>query len=104
MIKILKKQRLTAEHENLITDESALKSVYRERRQILLNAFDVYSKNVVYGVETETESEHAAIVAWRQKLLNLDKTAFTDVPDRVQYYMSDNDKQCARGWIPEKKI
>lgn len=98
MMKIIKTERLTADNENLIFDEEVLKSVYRERREILLKAFDVYSKNVVYGVETETEAEHAEITAWRQKLLNLDKAAFSSVPARVRYYMSAGEQKTARGW------
>lgn len=59
----------------------------RLRRATLLTALDKYKNNVMYGIEAESEETHAAMLAWRQSLLDLDESAFEDIPERVQYYL-----------------
>lgn len=59
----------------------------RQLRKPLLEAFDIYKSNIAYGVETETESEKAEIMAWYKKLLDLDATALDNVPAKIQRYL-----------------
>lgn len=59
----------------------------RQLRKPLLQAFDIYKSNVNYGVETETAAEKAAIMEWYNKLLNLDKTALENIPEKIKRYL-----------------
>lgn len=59
----------------------------RQLRKPLLEAFDVYKSNIAYGVETETESERLIIMTWYKKLLDKDKTALVNIPQKIQRYL-----------------
>jgi hypothetical protein len=50
----------------------------------LLEAFDIYKSNVVYGVDTETEFEKAELMAWYQDLLDKKENALRNVPIKIQ--------------------
>jgi hypothetical protein len=52
----------------------------RQLRKPLLEAFDIYKSNVVYGVDTETEFEKAEIMTWYQDLLDKKESALINVP------------------------
>ena len=60
----------------------------RGQRSKLLKAFDTYKTNVSYGVEVETEAQHDEILVWYQDLLDLKATAFENVPECIEYYLS----------------
>ena len=57
------------------------------RREVLLRAFDKYKSNVQYGVEIESEEQHAVIVQWYRDMLDLKLEAFSNIPSRVKYYL-----------------
>lgn len=59
----------------------------RQLRKPLLEAFDIYKSNVVYGVDTETEFEKAEIMAWYQDLLDKKESALRNVPLKIQRYL-----------------
>lgn len=63
------------------------KNVYRQRREPLLNALDIYDKNVSKGRITETETEKAEVDKWYNALLNLEEWAFDSVPEKVKKYI-----------------
>lgn len=67
-------------------EERRLKAL-RERREPIIIAFDKYKTNVEYGIESESTEQHAAMLAWYQDLLDLEETAFENVPERVRYYL-----------------
>jgi hypothetical protein len=63
------------------------KNVYRQRRKPLLNALDIYDKNVSKGRITETETEKAEVDKWYNALLNLEEWAFDSIPEKVKKYI-----------------
>lgn len=61
----------------------------REIRDKLLKAFDVYKSNVEYGIETETENEHKAIIEWYNTMLKLplDEDTYKKSPEKIKRYL-----------------
>jgi hypothetical protein len=59
----------------------------RQLRKPLLEAFDIYKSNVVYGVDTETECEKSEIMTWYQDLLDKKESALRNVPLKIQRYL-----------------
>ncbi len=59
----------------------------RRLREPLLEAFDIYKSNLFYGVVTESEEEHAAVLGWYRRLLDLDPASVTAVPPQVEKYV-----------------
>lgn len=59
------------------------KDFLRAKRKPLLRAFTNWATNVSIGIESLDNS----ILAWRLKLLDLDKSAFSEVPAKIQYYV-----------------
>lgn len=68
--------------------EERKKAQLRARRKSLLEAFDKWEKAVLRG----REDDSADIMAWYQSLLNLEESAFFDVPERVEYYLDGGSK------------
>lgn len=60
----------------------------RERRATLLEMYDRYKINVAAGIEPETDAEHAEMLRWYYKLLDLvdEDEVYFNPPARVQYY------------------
>ena len=58
-------------------------AVLRTKREKLLTAFDKWEKAVLRF----RESDSSDIMCWFYSLLNLDESAFVNIPDRVKYYM-----------------
>lgn len=87
-MKKLSEKRLDAEHifmlENTPDEEDGL----RQARVELLDALDVYEKNVLRGYEAETAEEQANVRQWRQDLLDKKREAFSpvNVPPNVAKY------------------
>lgn len=63
--------------------EARKKDKLRARRVALLAAFDKWEKAVLRG----REEDDAVIMQWYQDLLDLEETAFENVPERVRYYL-----------------
>ena len=62
----------------------------RYQRKPLLEAFDKYRSAVSYGIVTETETEHKAVLEWYQKLLDLNTNTLNTkeaIPPKVAYYL-----------------
>ena len=70
-------ERLPIEHAN---------NAKRQLRTPLLEAFDVHKGNISYGAEYETYEEKAEILAWREKIKNLETEAFKNIPRQIKYY------------------
>ena len=68
--------------------EGRKKAQLRARRTSLLEAFDKWEKAVLRG----REDDSADIMAWYNSLLNLEESAFGDVPERVEYYLNGGRK------------
>lgn len=62
-------------------------NVLRNEREPLLIAFDKYKTNVNYGIAIETEETRKIIIEWYNKMLDLDKTAFNNIPIEIKYYL-----------------
>ncbi len=86
-MKILKRKSLTLEDARGLDGLDAKTEALRTLRAPLLDAFDVYKSNIYYGIVTETEAEHAAVLAWYRGLLDLDVDALAEVPDGVKKYI-----------------
>lgn len=67
-----------------LAEETAVK---RDLRRDLLSAFDIYKQNVVYGILDETQAERETVLRWYRALLDLDSTAFSEVPPAVAAYL-----------------
>lgn len=61
----------------------------RRIRSDLLNAFDIYKTNVLYGIETETDEEHREILTWYQLMLSLpeDISIYKKTPRKIKHYL-----------------
>lgn len=66
-----------------LTEEELLDQL-RNKRKILLIAFDKWEKAVLRGRETDS----TLIMQWYQNLLNLNQAAFDNIPERIQYYLT----------------
>lgn len=55
----------------------------RFKRKPLLIAFDKWEKAVIRG----REEDSAKIMSWYYDLLDLKENAFTNIPERIKYYM-----------------
>lgn len=67
----------------------AKERILRNKRSLLLKAFDTYKTNVVYGIETETEERKEIILTWYRNILDLVESAFEDsaIPAEIKYYL-----------------
>lgn len=60
-----------------------LKERLRNKRTLLLNAFDKWEKAVLRG----REQDDYLIMVWYRNLLDLQDIAFIEVPERIKYYL-----------------
>ena len=58
----------------------------RQLRKPLLNALDVYDKNVTKGRVTETVDQKQAVDAWYKDICDLKDEAFINIPASVKKY------------------
>ena len=79
-----------------LADETALKyledqeirdAILRQLRRPVLNAFDIYKSNVLYGVREETPEEKAEVLAWYRAVLDLEQEAIMTPHPAVASYM-----------------
>lgn len=75
---------------------AALQKDVRAQRAKLLSAFDVYKTNLYYGIESATEDEKTAILAWYDTLLGLPETVsvesgavWPDTPSKIARYIKN---------------
>lgn len=64
--------------------EEELKNMLRAKRTPLLTAFDKWEKALLRG--REIEDSNISII-WYPDLLDLKETAFTNIPERIKYYL-----------------
>ena len=57
----------------------------RSERILILQAFDIYKTNVVYGIEEETNKEE--MMSWYKDILDLKREAFSRIPEQIKRYM-----------------
>ncbi len=86
-MKIIGRKMIGADNLQALAGTAAELTAKRQLRKPLLEAFDIYKSNVYYGVVSETEEEHAAVLAWYRSLLNLEEDALTVVPDGIMQYV-----------------
>lgn len=85
---VITKVGYTAERQAEI-DNQRLNELRAERTP-LLEAFDKYRSAVSYGIVTETEEEHQAILEWYQNLLDLNTQTLNTkeaIPPKIAYYL-----------------
>lgn len=58
-------------------------SALRSERATLLSAFDKWEKAVLRGRQTDDKS----VMFWYNKILDLEKDAFENIPEVVRYYL-----------------
>ena len=63
--------------------EEEYKEHLRNQRKPLLNAFDKWEKAVLRGREVDSEE----IMNWYESILDLEESAFVNVPQRINYYL-----------------
>lgn len=75
----------------------------RERRSSLLEMYDRYKINVAAGIEPETDAEHAEMLRWYYKLLDLvdEDEVYFNPPARVQYYAPMSYSRNSVSYSPE---
>lgn len=81
-------KKMTNENLDLLaTVPEARKNTLREWRKPLLNALDIYDKNVSKGRISETAEEKETADRWYKALLDLDEWAFEEIPEKVKKYL-----------------
>jgi hypothetical protein len=68
-------------------DTEEYRNHLRQKREPLLQAFDIHKTNVFYGICIETEEEHNEILKWYYDLLDLKETAINNVPQHIQRHL-----------------
>lgn len=68
-----------------------MKDCLRAIRKAEFKIFDIYSKNVAYGIDTETEEERQEILSWYQYWL--DVTENVDVAKDLSEYIIERPKK-----------
>lgn len=86
-MKIIGRKMIGADNLKALAGTAAELIAKRQLRKPLLEAFDIYKSNVYYGIVSETEEEHAAVLAWYRKLLDLEDDSLTVVPDEIARYL-----------------
>lgn len=74
---------LNPNEERLIYSNEKVLERLRFKRKPLLIAFDKWEKAVIRG----REEDSAKIMSWYYDLLDLKENAFTNIPERIKYYM-----------------
>jgi hypothetical protein len=92
-MKVIKRRRIGVDDLRLIAGSAVEQDAVRELRAPLLEAFDIYKTNVIYGIESETVTEKESIRAWYNALLNLDASALLSVPDKIAKYIKGGKKR-----------
>lgn len=87
-MKKLSEKRLDADHVFMLENTADEADGLRQAREELLDALDVYEKNVLRGYEAETAEEQAAVRQWRQDLLDKKREVFSpaNIPPKVAKY------------------
>lgn len=71
-----------AEKIRLEKEQTRLLTKKRNKRRVLLNAFDKWEKAVLRGREVDDP----VIMKWYKDILDLVESAFNNIPERIQYY------------------
>lgn len=81
-------KRMTEKDLDLLaTVPEARTNTLREWRKPLLNALDIYDKNVSKGRISETAEEKETVDKWYKALLDLEEWAFDKIPEKVKKYL-----------------
>ena len=91
-MKILKRKSLTIKDTEGLNGLAVRSDALRTLRAPLLDAFDVYKSNIYYGIITETDKQHAAIVAWYHDLCDLKESAISEPPAGIRKYLKGGTK------------
>ena len=79
--------KLTINELDLVGPKYREQAIRQLREPVLKKAWDAYKTAVSYGEIIETPEEHAAMIAWAQRLRDKDPTALMEVPEKVKYYL-----------------
>ena len=90
-MRILSVRALGASDLMVLDETERSLAARRDYRRELLAAFDVYKQNVLYGIDEETPETRGAVLSWYRKLLDLDPTAFREIPAPVTAYLKGGD-------------
>lgn len=75
------------ETEEFSLVENFTEDFIRWKRAKLLDGFDKYKTNVLYGIKNEDSATREIVLAWYNKLLDLNPEAIKNVPSVIQYYL-----------------
>jgi hypothetical protein len=92
-MKVLNRRRIDANDLPRFAGTALEADAIRELRAPLLDAFDVYKTNCIYGIVQESAEERAKVIEWYTRLLNLDASALTEVPPTIQRYVKGVSKR-----------
>ncbi len=63
----------------------------RNKREPLLEAYDRYKVNVLYGIEKidtlKEQTDKKLIDDWYRKILDLNEEAINNLPEKIKYYL-----------------
>lgn len=86
---IIKERLITLDDMDTLAEclpQEAFKNAKRQLRKPLLNALDIYDKNVSKGRIVETQDEKQAVDGWYRNICDLKDEAFTNIPLAVKKY------------------
>lgn len=92
-MKVLNRRRIDAHDIPRFVGTALEADAIRELRAPLLDAFDIYKTNCIYGIVEESAEQRAKVIEWYNRLLNLDASALTEVPVSVQKYVKGASKK-----------
>ena len=82
-MKLIKKEQLRL----LSNHPEEQRNVLRQLRKPLLEAMDIYDKNVSKGRITESIDQKRIVDSWYKSILDLEESAFDNVPEVIKQYL-----------------
>lgn len=80
--------KLNKEQEtNMLNVYGTYSNYYRSIRKRLLQAFDIYKTNVIYGIINESEEQKKEVLKWYKNILDLEENSLDNVPECIKRYL-----------------
>lgn len=86
---IIKERLITLDDMGRLAErlpQEAFKNAKRQLRKPLLNALDIYDKNVSKGRVAETDEQKQTVDEWYRDICDLKDKAFMNIPLEVKKY------------------
>lgn len=88
-MKVIKIERATAADVVLINDKCSKDSLMRMIRKKLFNAWDIFSKNYLLGLENISESRFTEVVKWYNAAKDMNYDAISNPPSEISKYLME---------------